>query len=206
MDRGATPGVEEADDCTRFRAGEALFVIDPDHVVVAWNEEAESLTGIPAADAIGRPCHAVLAVRDVAGRFLCRSDCSLGREAFAGGAVSSREVVAEGRAGPRRVILHSVAVADGERPLLMHLMTEIREPARDGGWPAQGRAPGSRRLTKRQREILALLGDGIPVRVIGIRLGLTEVTVRNHVRGILGRLECHSQLEAVAKARRLDLL
>ena len=208
MDAEATPRVEagEAEAHARFRAGEALFVVDPDLTIVAWNDEATSLTGIPAADAVGRPCSSVLAVRDDAGRLLCRPDCPLAREAFAGGAVSPREVVAEGRAGPRRVVLHSVAVADGERPLLMHLMTEVREPSRDGGQPARTPAPGAPKLTYRQREVLALLGDGIPVREIGVRLGLTEVTVRNHVRGILSRLECHSQLGAVAKARRLEIL
>ena len=62
------------------------------------------------------------------------------------------------------------------------------------------------RLTPRQREILALLGQGVVVRGIAAQLGLSEATVRNHVRILLRRLDCHSQLEAVAWAREWRLL
>ncbi len=65
-------------------------------------------------------------------------------------------------------------------------------------------APG--RLSPRQGEILALLGQGIVVRDIAARLGLCETTVRNHIKTMLRRLGCHSQLEAVARAREWGLL
>ena len=39
-----------------------------------------------------------------------------------------------------------------------------------------------------------------------MQLGLAEATVRNHIRLVLRKLGCHSQLEAVAVAFRLDLL
>ena len=61
-------------------------------------------------------------------------------------------------------------------------------------------------LSPRQREVLSLLCEGRPARVISADLGLSEATVRNHIRGILGRLGCHSQIEAVAKARREHLV
>ncbi len=61
-------------------------------------------------------------------------------------------------------------------------------------------------LSPRQREILGLLAQGIVVRRIAAKLGLSETTVRNHIRVTLRRLDCHSQLEAVAIARRLHLV
>ena len=61
-------------------------------------------------------------------------------------------------------------------------------------------------LSPRQREILALLAQGMRAREIGARLQLSETTVRNHISGLLHRLGCHSQLEAVARARELHLL
>jgi DNA-binding NarL/FixJ family response regulator len=67
-------------------------------------------------------------------------------------------------------------------------------------------ATGRPRLSPRQREILTLLDQGIVVRAIAVRLGLTESTVRNHVSALLRRLGCHSQLEAVARARQWRLL
>ncbi len=64
----------------------------------------------------------------------------------------------------------------------------------------------SRALSPRQRQVLVLLGEGVPVKAIAPRLGLAETTVRNHVRSVLAKLGCHSQLEAVAKGRRIGLL
>ena len=61
-------------------------------------------------------------------------------------------------------------------------------------------------LSPRQQQNLALMARGVRVREIAAQLGLSETTVRNHVRGILKRLGCHSQLEAVARAREWHLL
>lgn len=67
-------------------------------------------------------------------------------------------------------------------------------------------APPPPGLSRRQREVLELLGEGVPAREIAARLGLAEPTVRNHIRLVLRKLDCHSQLEAVAVAYRIDLL
>ena len=61
-------------------------------------------------------------------------------------------------------------------------------------------------LSPRQTEVLALLSEGVRAGAIAVRLGLSETTVRNHISTILRRLECHSQLEAVAVARRCRIL
>jgi DNA-binding NarL/FixJ family response regulator len=61
-------------------------------------------------------------------------------------------------------------------------------------------------LSPRQREVLALLAEGLGPGAIARRLGLSLATVRNHVSAVLHRLGCHSQLEAVATARRRGLI
>lgn len=63
-----------------------------------------------------------------------------------------------------------------------------------------------RALSQRQREVLHLLADGVQAREIASRLGLSEATVRNHIRIVLRKLDSHSQLEAVAVAYRIGLL
>jgi DNA-binding CsgD family transcriptional regulator len=45
------------------------------------------------------------------------------------------------------------------------------------------------------------MSEGVRAREIADRLGLSEATVRNHIRVVLRRLDSHSQLEAVARAR-----
>jgi DNA-binding NarL/FixJ family response regulator len=61
-------------------------------------------------------------------------------------------------------------------------------------------------LTPRQHEVLNLLGEGLAVQQISRRLGLSIHTTRGYVKTLLARLDAHSQLEAVAIAKRRGLL
>jgi DNA-binding CsgD family transcriptional regulator len=61
-------------------------------------------------------------------------------------------------------------------------------------------------LTPRQYEVLRHLGDGYATRAIASEMGISEETVRNHVRGVLKSLRAHSRLEAVAIAHAEGLL
>jgi len=61
-------------------------------------------------------------------------------------------------------------------------------------------------LSTRQQQVLELLAEGVPAREIATTLGIAEATVRNHIRLILHKLGCHSQLQAVATGIRLGLL
>lgn len=61
-------------------------------------------------------------------------------------------------------------------------------------------------LTRRQLEVLRLMGDGKSARQISQELYRSEATVRNHIRAIKHALDARSQLEAIARARKLGLL
>lgn len=54
-------------------------------------------------------------------------------------------------------------------------------------------------LSRREREILNLLGQGVQAVDIAERLGLSRATVRTHVRNLLQKLKASSRTEAVAK-------
>ena len=58
-------------------------------------------------------------------------------------------------------------------------------------------------LTRREREILALMTEGLRTEGIAERLVISPATVRTHAQNILAKLGAHSQLEAVALAARL---
>jgi len=68
------------------------------------------------------------------------------------------------------------------------LARAVRQPRRD-------------RLTQREREILALLAEGLSNRAAGERLGITERTVKFHVGEILARLGAGNRAQAVAIAK-----
>lgn len=63
----------------------------------------------------------------------------------------------------------------------------------------------AKQLTRREREILALLASGASGREIAAELYLSPNTVRTHVQNILTKLQVHSRLEAVAFATRHGL-
>jgi PAS domain S-box-containing protein len=66
--------------------------------------------------------------------------------------------------------------------------------------------PTAPRLTPRQYEVLRLLCQGLGTSTIAGSLGLSEETVRNHIRALLSALGAHTRLEAIAIARRHGLL
>jgi DNA-binding NarL/FixJ family response regulator len=69
------------------------------------------------------------------------------------------------------------------------------------------RAPGAgRRLTKREHEVLGLMGDGMRQDDIARRLFISPKTVSTHVEHILRKLGAHSSTEAVSIAFREEIL
>jgi len=60
-------------------------------------------------------------------------------------------------------------------------------------------------LTEREREILALLGQGYSNRQIAEELVITVGTVKNHVHNILDKLDVHTRKQAAMVARQLAL-
>lgn len=73
---------------------------------------------------------------------------------------------------------------------------------REAGRAAQARPA----LTEREREILELMASGADTKTMAYRLGIAEHTIRRHTQNILSKLDAHSRLEAVAKAREAGLL
>lgn len=176
-----------------FRSGDALFTVDPSLRVLSWNEGAERLTGIGAGDAVGNRCWELLGGLGARDDVVCHARCSPGRLALEGFPVPGHELLVRTAAGERaHVHVSTVALSDGR---LLHVLT--RKPSRQ---------PRTVSLTRRQRQVLELMADGLTAKAISTRLRVAETTVRTYIRAILRELGAHSQLEAVARARRRGLL
>jgi DNA-binding NarL/FixJ family response regulator len=93
-------------------------------------------------------------------------------------------------AGPEQLRKATIAAAAQERFI-------------DGDVPPKG----SRALiTKRQREILQLLADGESTTVAARQLGLSEETVKTHMKNTLARLDAKNRSHAVAIGLRESLI
>jgi len=65
---------------------------------------------------------------------------------------------------------------------------------------------GGQDPTAREIEVLQLISDGLVNREIGVRLYLSEETVKRHVRHLLAQLQARSRAHAVAVGFRRGLI
>ena len=113
--------------------------------------------------------------------------------------------------------VHGVLSSDADRDILvaaLHALTmgltvfpsgivDQAFQTRRAGAPADGAVES---LTSREREVLVLLADGLPNKIIAERLGISDHTVKFHVASILGKLGASSRTEAVTSAIRQGIL
>jgi DNA-binding CsgD family transcriptional regulator len=72
--------------------------------------------------------------------------------------------------------------------------------------PIAGTRANAAGLTRRQVQVLALLGDGLTNPEIADRLCISPKTAEHHVSAIMARLEAGTRRQAIDAARKLGLL
>jgi PAS domain S-box-containing protein len=166
------------------------YVLDTTGVVVWINPAARRRVG----DVLGRQFSSIVAPEDKE-----RSLELFDRKVVGSESVTDAEVVIVDANGDRLTIeVSSVPLLRGKRVVgVFGQVTNERET------PPLPEIP---HLTPRQSEVLGMLGHGRSTQQIAQELHLSPETVRNHVRHVLRALGVHSRLEAVAWARRQQLL
>lgn len=89
---------------------------------------------------------------------------------------------------------------------LTSVLAMIREVAKGRSFRARSDVHAAPRLSKRQREVLELMGEGADPAVIAERLYISTHTARGHVKAVMKKLGASSQLEAVVIGLRSGLL
>jgi DNA-binding NarL/FixJ family response regulator len=79
--------------------------------------------------------------------------------------------------------------------LFLQALTAVRAPE-----------PGAPTLTRRESDVLGMLVLGLDAKAISDQLQISVNTCRSYIKTLLSKLNAHSQLEAVAIARRRGLL
>jgi len=158
-----------------------LVVIDSSH------PEAMSLVGA-VRSRLPRVGVVVLAMRERDEDFLLWAD--IGISGYLGPDTSSRDLIST----VRRAATGEVVCPPRLTALLLN---RFADRSNDRATRA-----GIHALTPREREIVELLADGLPNKLIARRLHVALPTVKNHVHSILDKWDVRSRGEAAARYRR----
>jgi len=90
-----------------------------------------------------------------------------------------------------------------ERSLMASLITELRaETAPQASDPEAAKIAS---LTEREREVIALIAEGLRNKQVADRLSISEITVRHHLTSIFRKLGVSDRLELALYAHRQNL-
>lgn len=123
-------------------------------------------------------------------------------------AAGARGVVLRGDVGPE-LGAALAAVKRGLTVIDTALSTALiaAAPARGDARPVEpSRARGGGELTERERQVVALLAEGLSNKLIADRLGISDHTAKFHVNGVMAKLGAGTRTEAVVEAVRRGLV
>ncbi|WP_447980635.1 LuxR C-terminal-related transcriptional regulator [Candidatus Nitrospira bockiana] len=194
--------------------------------IILWNQAAERLMGFKAAEVLGRPCRDVFRGLTWSGARLCSASCEVAARTRSGCPLAQFDMQTRTKSGrPLLINVTSLSLPAGRgRCIAVHLFRDCTRDARARRLVDQlrgcleyraeplavpagvaTRAPRCVQdrvsvLSRREREILDLLGTGLPAPAIADRLCISPATLRNHIQHILAKLGAHSRLQALALA------
>ena len=95
------------------------------------------------------------------------------------------------------------SVAGGEK-VLPSRMTEslFSQIAREAGGQERAHVVEGVRMTRREREVIELIGAGLSNKEIAQRLNIATHTVKSHVRNVMEKLALHTRLQIAAYSHR----
>lgn len=106
------------------------------------------------------------------------------------------------KSGPLSLLLSAIRTARPGHMLVEAELLAVTSTPRGAVRQAGMTAP----LTSRELEVLQQLASGLDATRIARRLTISVNTSRGHIKSIMSKLHCHTQLETLAAATRLGLI
>jgi len=101
-------------------------------------------------------------------------------------------------AGRQDIVRAIRAAAAGQSVLDREVQDRLLATVRARPKPAEQALPGD--LTPREREVLALIGQGLPNRAIAEKLFVSEATVKTHINNLFAKADIRDRADAVRRA------
>ncbi len=188
------------------------FAISTDAVVLADSSGTVRLLNSPAStllrcnpdEVIGESCWKVMGLRSRDGKALCSPHCRVQKSFRTNPCVKQAVLSISGDGTPQPLDLLSFKIppASNGRFGVLHVIVPdfaIRDVVFSP--PGIQRCPVDlntlNTLTPRETQVLEALSTGTSTASIASSLCISIVTVRNHIRTILRKLDVHSRLDAV---------
>lgn len=169
-------------------ASAAALEFKPDIVVIDASHPDGTALVAAVRTHVSKVSVVVLAMREQDEDFLAWAD--IGISGYLGPDTSARDLISTvRRAGAGEVVCPPRLTA--------LLLNRFADRSNDRATRA-----GIHALTPREREIVELLADGLPNKLIARRLRVALPTVKNHVHSILDKWDVRSRGEAAARYRR----
>jgi PAS domain-containing protein len=134
----SVPADQSLDEATRLFATspEPAFVVDLEGRIVYWNGAADDFFGIPASEALGRPCAMVVRGLSAVGEIQCTRNCPLLARASQDDSYSVAEMQVPSMPRParwsRKRVHHLPLEGDsGEPGYVLHVVTDVPGGAED---------------------------------------------------------------------------
>jgi PAS domain S-box-containing protein len=204
------------------QAEDGVFALDQAERVVFWNAAAARITGYQADEVLGRPCHEIFSSEPRAGCHTCQLHCPVMQAAQNNEPVPTYNVLGRTKAGDAILLNISVIVPLRRHGSVctIHLFRDATRQLRYETYVEQilcaaAQLPGPQQpllqrslqatpffapLSAREKEILGLLVQGKAAREIAETLGISYITVRNHLHTILRKFGVHSQRQVIKLA------
>jgi len=209
------------------QAGDAAFASGPFGRICYWSPAAEKLLGYSRQQALAKDCWDVLTADGEDLKKICCRGCRILESARRRRQIPAFDLHAATATGERMWLNVSILVtpvAEGPSPLVVHLMRDISRRKRlesaarqflscafecgtsQSSPPKTQTDQAAFNLTSREFSVLRLLAQGRDTAQIATQLGISPVTVRNHVQRLLAKLESHTRLEAVMRGMQAGLI
>ncbi len=195
---------------------DGVFAIGADNKIVFWNETAQEILGFKSKDVIGKSYNEIVPATDLNGNSVCLGKYAHKKEIDADTEVQNCEIITHSAKANRIWLNLTVFIVPSTQDEYGMSVFVFRDITRQKIYEKiiseviskteLANQFSDAMPATREREILLLLADGHTTKSISSKLYIALSTLRKHIRNIYSKLQAHSMVEALAIARKSNLI